>query len=174
MTVLATILISVAAIFSVASLIAFLRLYAMYKEERLLHASYRSEVLSMTYHIDKLDAVAEDFRVIKTRQNMLTETYNDLIKDAVQEKNAADNERQNVLDSTHVFDCSVNIREGETVAKAKKRLASKLGYVLINEFPLFEDNTSVSIHVPAIINSDKLFNCDEEEAVCSENQKPEE
>ena len=156
MQVITFLFIAVATCVSVASLYLMLKLYKMFRGAQNLQSTYRSEVLTMMNHIKTLDDVKE---YIKLKESDVTKKriqYETLISRHEEILKDVNKERENVLNCTNSVKCSISRKENEPLRMSKKRLASKLGYTLINELPLLEDNSSLSITVP-ILNPTKAF-----------------
>lgn len=162
-------MLGVAILFAVATCASLASLYFVYRLKKRIFTTYDPLLLRGLRGVTNLENALEALNEAKSDVNRRKVLYDDLIKAQEKRIKEVDEERANVLNCAESHVCSVTMRDGETLVNAKKRLASKVGYVLLNEFPIFEENSSLTINVETL-DVKKAFGDAIEECRCEEKE----
>lgn len=158
-------MLGVAILFAVATCASLASLYFVYRLKKRIFTTYDPLLLRGLRVVANLENALEALNEAKSDVNRRKVLYDELIKSQEKKIKEVDEERSNVLNCAESHVCSVTRRDGESLLNAKKRLASKLGYVLLNEFPIFEEESSLTINVETL-DVKKAFGDAIEECKC--------
>lgn len=154
-------MLGVAILFSITVCACLATLYAVYRLRRRIFTTYDPLLIRGMRAIASLENAMDALNEAKMDITHRRILYDELLKSQEKKIKELDLERDNVLNCAESHVCSITRRDGESYINAKKRLASKLGYVLLNEFPIWEENSSLTVNVETL-NVKKAFNAEEE------------
>lgn len=149
-------MIGVAILFAIAVCACIASMYFTYRLRKRIFETYNPLLARGIRGIQRLEEAIDLLNETRTEVKHRKVLYEELLKAHENKLKELDTERENILNCTDSYHCSITVNSGEAMYKAKKRLASKLGYALINEFPLLEEMSSLSINVP-VLNVKKAF-----------------
>lgn len=162
-------MLGVAILFAVATCASLASLYFVYRLKKRIFTTYDPLLIRGLRAVANLENALEALNESKSEVNHRKVLYEQLLKSQENKIKEIDSERENVLNCSNSHLCSVTMRDGETLVNAKKRLASKVGYVLINEFPVWEDDSSLTINIETL-DVKKAFGDAIEECKCEEKE----